>query len=246
MVTPLILAVPYLMLRLIADFSSVPWWSLRVAEAAFAAQVIALSFAGSIPIPVIAIYAAIPLAWASVAFVREARRASGLACRRYSAIATGNGAAVTSLAVLAASVPLSGGAVPPLAANILQLCVLVAGCAYFLGFATPRWLRTMWREPELRSYLSRLSTLLLSQELDVVCDGLATGARDAMGCEAALIGLRVRPDRLNFCGSGAEIEVAEAQTVAGLAMRRRRAVVCFDPARAFPTDPVLSGESEAQ
>jgi len=245
MVTPLILAVPYLMLRLVADFAAVPWWALRLAEAALVGQIAAFIFEGAIPFAAIAIYAAVPIAWSATAFGREARRARGVTGRRYAAAAFGTMAAVASLAVTAAAI------LPPLAAMpvtpvVLQLCVMAAGLAFFVAFATPRWLRSVWRASDLRSFLTRAPDLIAMADGEAVLAELASGARDALGFDGALIGLPAGPGRLRFRGTGAEYEAPIDETFGGRAVLAGRALVSLDPIRDVPARAQMYRERDVK
>lgn len=212
MVTPLILAAPYLLLRLVADFAAVPWWAMRLAETVFAVQVVAFIFQGSLPFALVAVYAAVPFAWSSFAFVREARRTRGVACRRYRAIATGNAAAVGALVVVALGVLAGGETVAPAAAIATQLCVLAVGVSYFIGFATPQWLRRLWRDSELRSFLAAAPRVLTVPDKDELIRELASGVRATMGFDGATIGLPAGPGRLRFVGTGTGDEAIHEET----------------------------------
>jgi diguanylate cyclase (GGDEF)-like protein len=245
MVTPLILAVPYLMLRVTADLTAVPWWAMRLAEAAFISQIVAFAFQGSIPLSIVAIYAAVPIAWSSVAFIREALRARGLAGRRYAAIALGNGAAVVCLAVVAAAVR-DGAAMSGAAALALQLCVLAAGVFYFVGFAAPSWLRHAWSDPKMRSFLSQIPSLLVAEDTEELIRELARGARDAMGSDEAFIGLPRGPSHLRFAGTGSGYELPRDEAFGGKAMRAGRAIVSLDPAVDFPAQAQLYRETNTR
>ncbi len=246
MVIPLILAVPYLMFRLVADFASVPRWVLRVAEIVFASEIVALIGSGSLPLAAAAAYTAVAIAWSSVAFVREARRSHGVAGRRYAAIAVGNAAAVTSLVVVLITVPPGGDAVAPAAAVLLQLCVFVVGGSYLVGFATPLWLRRLWRDADLRSFLTHAPALIALPETDALVRELALQARDAMGFDGALIGLPAGPGRLRFQGTGAAYEAPTEQTFSGRAMAAGHAIVSFDPVRDVPARADLYRERNAK
>ena len=90
----LILSLPYLMLRLVADFAALPAAVARIAEIALAGQFVALVLFQGVPPPLLAIiataYVVVPLVWSAVAFAREARRARGITRRRYEAIVSGS------------------------------------------------------------------------------------------------------------------------------------------------------------
>ncbi|MER3466381.1 MAG: hypothetical protein C4340_04390, partial [Armatimonadota bacterium] len=62
--------------------------------------------------------------------------------------------------LLAALILLAGiGAILPAAASLIspavQLAALLSGISYYLGFATPRWLRRTWQLSELYHFLHR-------------------------------------------------------------------------------------------
>jgi diguanylate cyclase (GGDEF)-like protein len=241
LVTPLIIAVPYLMLRLVADFAAVPWWALRLAEAVFVGQIVAFLLSGSISLALVATYAAIPIGWSTFAFARGARRARGVAGRRYTAIAAGNAAAVASLALVAAAIPPDRDPLP-IVKVVLQLFVLVVGAAYFCGFATPAWLRRLWREREMRAFLTDLSALLTVSDERELARQLAVRSSEAMGTDGALIGLTFGTGRLYFGGTEPDYDAPIDQTFGGLAMRAGQAIVSLDPTRDVPAQADLYRE----
>lgn len=242
MVTPLILAVPYLMLRLVGDFAGVAWWTLRLAEAAFAVEIVALLRTGGVPLAAVAAYTAIAIGWSSIAFVREARRARGVAARRYGAVAIGNGAAVATLIVVLLAVPPGGGDVAAAIGVTVQLLVLVVGAFYFIGFATPLWLRRLWRDTDLRAFLAGVPGLFALPDTDAVVREVARQARDAMGFDGALIGRQTGTGTLRFAGTAEGYEAPGDQTFGGRAMAAGRALVSFDPSREVPARAALYRE----
>src|SRR5689334_18400894 len=84
-----LLAIAYMLLRLVADFSFVPVLLMRVAEGWLAALVVgAFVFAARPPawlILIMLLYLLVFLIYAAVAFMREARRSSGVTRRRMQA-----------------------------------------------------------------------------------------------------------------------------------------------------------------
>lgn len=116
----------------------------------------------------------------------------------------------------------------------------------FLGFATPRWLRGLWRDPELRSFLSRGPGLIALADIDLVLKELAINAGAAMGFDGVLIGLPAGPDRLRFVGTGATYEAPIDETFGGRAMRAGRALVSFDPIRDVPARADLYRERDVK
>ena len=233
LVTPLVLAIPYLMLRTVADFASVPWWALRLAEAVFLGQIAGFVITGNVSLALVSAYAAVPLGWSSFAFIRGSRRARGLASRRSSAIALGNALAVATLAVVAVAVPATTDPLPVVKMTI-QLLVLGAGAAYYCGFATPAWLRRTWRDPEMRAFLLELPGLAAIRDPDEIAREVAFRARDAMGFDDVFVGLKAAEGSLRFRGTGPDDEGPVESTIGGLAMKSGRAVVSLDPLREGP------------
>ena len=187
----LLLALPYMLLRLVDDFSDVPPWLLHTAEAAMG--VLVVGTIGFQPTPpalltlLELVYLIVLLFYAVGAFGREARRASGVTRRRMWAAAAGS----ISLGVLFVVAGLQFW-VPALTAlwqPLNELAGLASGVCYFLGFAPPGLLRRAWQEPELRAFLGRAAHLpRLPTTAEIVAE-LERGAATALGAPHARIGL---------------------------------------------------------
>lgn len=187
----LLMALPYLLLRLVADFMDVRVWILRAAEAGLVASVIAL-FALDPPYPVamvlllVAYFVAVTL-YASVAFWRGARHSTGVTRRRLQAVAVGSLCIglVILLAGLRAVLPSLSGVLDILG-PLLGMC---SALAYVLGFTPPTWLRRAWQEPELRAFLERAATLPHLPDTRSIVRELQRGATATTGASGAAIGL---------------------------------------------------------
>jgi signal transduction histidine kinase len=189
--TVLILAMAYMLLRLVDDFSDVPAWLMYgalIVLVLFAAAAFALAQ----PFPALLttlmlLYLVGLLLYSAIAFARESRRSSGVTRRRMQAAAAGS-----ILLVLVFVFTTLRAALPALE-NFLQvlsdLAGLAAACCYFLGFASPRWLRRAWQEPELRAFLGRAARLPRLVDIKEMLAELESGAATALGAPNARIGL---------------------------------------------------------
>ena len=187
-VSIVVMALPFLMLRLLGDFTTV---SLRARTATLGGLIAAVVILLTLTQPLdpaatlflIAYFAGVSL-YAAVAFVRLARRSAGVTRRRTQAVAIGMG--FIGLAVLVAA----GSTVAPGAAGFVsgatQVLALVAAIAWLLGFATPPQLRRFWQEPELRAFLQRASTLPRLPTTDAILRELERGVGASFGARAAI------------------------------------------------------------
>src|SRR5438874_5808558 len=159
----LIVAMVYLLLRLVDDFSDVPKWLIRSAEVALGLLVIAmLAFAFAPPQPrwltvLFLLYLIGLLVYEVAAFVAESQRSSGVTRRRMRAAAIGSVWLCATIVIGSMSLwfPEWEGFWSPLA----DVAGLASGISYFLGFAPPGLLRRAWQEPELRTFLGRAARL---------------------------------------------------------------------------------------
>ena len=186
----ILMAFPYLQLRLVDDFAGVRPLVMRACLAGLAAAVVLvpLGVFGLIELTALApilIGAAVLYffgfgAYAAVAFIREARRSRGVARRRMTAAAIGSLA--LSITVLAATTVQVLG---PIATVITMSLSLISATGYFVAFAPPAFFRSAWREPSLRTFLESAAAISpLGAQASIVRDietaiARATGARSA-------------------------------------------------------------------
>jgi signal transduction histidine kinase len=189
--TVLILAMAYTLLRLVDDFSDVPSW-LMYGALIVLVLLAASAFIFTQPLPAfltvaMLIYLIGLLLYATVAFARESRRSSGVTRRRMQAAAAGSILVVLVFVFAALRMAL------PNLVNVWQvlsnLAGLAAACCYFLGFASPRWLRRAWQEPELRAFLGRAARLPRLVDVKAMIAELESGAATSLGAPNARIGL---------------------------------------------------------
>jgi K+-sensing histidine kinase KdpD len=186
--TVLVLALPYLMLQLLGDFTTVP---LRARTLTLGGLIAAIVFVVVLPTPVdpsvtlylIGYFALVSL-YVAVAFVRLAQQSAGVTMRRTQAVALGMG--LLGLAVLVAAMSTIAPASAGVVSGVTQVLTLLAAAAWLLGFATPPQLRRYWQEPELRAFLERASTLPRLPTTDAILRELERGVGASFGARAAI------------------------------------------------------------
>ncbi len=184
----LVVALPYLLLRLACHFADVPAWVLRLAELGLIGAVAGLLLAPGQRLPlaalVLAYFVAVML-YGAGAFLAEARRSRGVTRRRLEGVAWG------SVYLLVAVVVSGIDVIVPspfwrLAAYVL---FVASGAAYFVGFVPPGWLRRHWQEPEVSAFLRRAAGLLRLASRERVAEELEQWGAASLGAPAAVIGL---------------------------------------------------------
>jgi signal transduction histidine kinase len=235
----LVMSLPYLMMRLLADFADVPLLVRAATLGGLIASAIVVVTSGSPIDPTATLfllaYFALVALYVAFGFVRLARRSSGVTRRRTQAVAAGM--ALLGIAVLVAAgstlAPSWAGAV----SGATQVLALFAAVAWLLGFAPPIQLRRYWQEPELRAFLARAGTLPRLPTTEAIIRELERGAGESFGARAA-IGLydeAVRGLRFDD-GQGAlpVIVPKDSQFLASRVFASQRAEFFPDAARAHP------------
>ena len=235
----LLMALPYMLLRLVDDFTTVPFIVKRIAEAGFLASVAAtIVFAGALP-PFVALAMVVYFAGISIycatQFALAARRSLGVTRRRLDAAALGTILLAFDLLASGLNAFLSEPE-HTIVAALAQLCGLGSALAYYLGFAPPGFLRRAWQAPELRAFLARAARLpRLPTTLDIVRE-LEAGAASSTGATAR-IGLWVEGTgvvRFREDGERAPFDVRPGEHIAGRAFAQQRLLYSGDPARDDP------------
>ena len=239
-VITLVIALPYVLLRLVDDFTVVPRWLKRGAELGMAALAIA-TFATPGAVPVAPLLVSIVVYFAGLAFycggqfTLAARRSKGVTKRRMQAISLGTIA--IGLNIVAGGL---GRLLPEpdrtILAGIGQLLGLGAAIGFYLGFAPPAILRRAWQAPELRLFLTRAAQLpRLPATLDIVRE-LEAGAAASTGSQAriALWQEDERTLRMWVPGSDEAFDIQPGQHFAGRAFEQQRTLFSADPTRENP------------
>ncbi len=221
----LLLALPYLQLRLVDDFAGVRPLLLRICLGGFvagiAAVVIGLLKLVVLPaaLPVIVVLALIYFvgfcAYAGFVLIREARMAKGVARNRM--VAAAMGAIALSLTLIAAlTSTIVGPAASSVASMILSLC---SALAYLVAFAPPVLLKRAWREPALRSFLTRAAAISPHDAPQTILRGLEVAITRAAPGQSARIGLLDETTGALAIGNDDEL-LASAEVMAGVYERQ--------------------------
>jgi len=235
----LIMALPYLMLRLLADFADVPLLVQAATLGGFIASVIVV-ISGGIPLDPTATlfligYFVVVSLWGAFGFIRLARHSSGVTKRRTQAVAAGMGLLGVAVLVAAGSTLSSGLAA--FSSGASQVLALLAAISWVLGFAPPAQLRRSWQEPELRAFLGRASTLPRLPTTAAILRQLERGAGESFGARAA-IGLYdpdARALRFDNAHGALPADVPEhSRFLASRVFASQRAEFFPDAARAHP------------
>lgn len=240
-----LIAMPYVLLRLVDDFTEVRGFIKRAAELGLAAGIVATyatvatetTPAATLPTPVtlyIVAYFFIVSAYCAIAFIQASHRSKGVTKRRMEAISLGSILLGTDLLIagLTPLTPLDDRAVFQALAQLLGLGSAVA---YYLGFAPPPILRRAWQEPELRSFLARAASLpRLPATLDIVRE-LERGASNSTGTTARIGLWQDETSKLRFWeDDGTTVELEPGKHFAGRAFELQRAIFSTNPIRENP------------
>jgi signal transduction histidine kinase/ActR/RegA family two-component response regulator len=189
----LLMALPYLQLRLVDDFAGVRPIVMRLclAGVGFTVLVLIMSALGVVNLTTVAepligiavLYFFGFGAYAAIGFGREAYRTAGIARRRMT-LAAGGSLALSLTLLVAATGEFVGPAISSVATMILGF---LSAAAFAGAFAPPAVLRRAWREPALRSFFSDAAAISpLESRADIVAK-LEAGAARAAGARAAHI-----------------------------------------------------------
>lgn len=234
----LAMAMPYVFIRLVDDFAGVPILLRRVAEVGLALVIVALFLLRQPYPPLLFILLVIYFlgfeVYGAVVIVRSADRASGVTRRRLHAVAVGSvflGLAIL-FAVLQTIIPATAGVDAPLT----NVCAVLSGVAYFIGFAPPAWFRRSWQEPELRAFLAHASNLPDRLDLEATVQALEEGAAQSLGAEGAAIGRWDGQARvLRFQRAGEPVELPADGPLLGRVLAKQQATLSSDISHDNPT-----------
>ena len=186
----LLLAHPYLLLRLIPHFRPLPRWVMWVAIGGLAVSaVLFIAITPMLPLLTLAIvlYFVFVEGYAAFAFLRGAQATSGILRARLRLASLGS-------LLIAGMILLVGiGILVPVLAAILGsvglLMSISAVVSYYFAFATPHWLRRLWQTSELQSFLYEVAGRWTDAERQETLVRLCRAAMRPMGGTGALVGL---------------------------------------------------------
>lgn len=235
----LLLAIPYMLLRLVDDFSDVPKWLLYVSGGALVVFS-ALAFVGPSPAPAwlpdleLIYLIGLPL-YEVVAFSREAARSTGVTRRRMRAAALGTIflCIIFVFSALTLFLPEWAGVWRPLS----DVSGLLSGLSYVLGFATPSILKRAWQEPELRAFLGRAASLPRLPDTPSIVGEMERGAAASVGAPSASIGLwDAEAGALHFALANGPLDyVPDQEKMTGRAFLSQQALYTDNLARDNPS-----------
>ncbi|HKY52506.1 MAG TPA: HAMP domain-containing sensor histidine kinase [Candidatus Limnocylindria bacterium] len=234
----IIMALPYMLLRLVDDFTYVRPLVKRAAELGLAGGAVATyATTPTVGTPVVlyvVVYFFVLAIYCGIAFIRAARSSRGVTRRRMEAISLGSILIGTAILV-AGLAPLARPDDRTALQALQQLCSLGSGLAYFLGFAPPPILRRAWQEPELRAFLARAASLpRLPTTLDIVRE-LERGAASSTGTTARIGLWQEDTGALRFWeDDDTVVEIAPGQHFAGRAFELQRQIFSTNPVRDNP------------
>ena len=166
---------PYLLLRLVQHFRPVRPSIQHFALVGMVLSSIILAFSGGIPfIFLVLIYFIGVEGYAITAFVRAASVSSGVS--RWRLILVALGIFTFLLAIITFIVFRGNFDANSLIAFVPITLTIVAGGAFYLGFAPPRWLRKYWQLRELNQFLHAVPAQYAGMEIERVVDYLCLAA----------------------------------------------------------------------
>ena len=234
-----VIALPYILLRLVDDFTVVPRSIKRGAEVLLIAAVAAVYVLQGPTLPPVYVFLIVGYIaglsfYCGFRFFRSAIRAKGVTRRRMQAISLGT--ALFALDILAAGI---GGQMSDpwktILAAVGQVLGLAAAISWFLGFAPPPILRRAWQAPELRQFLARAANLpRLPSTRDIVRE-LERGAAAATGSDARIgvwdediLKIRFWPP------TGEPVDVEPGRYFSGRAFKQQKTLLSAQPMRDDP------------
>ena len=238
----LVVALPYILLRLVDDFAHVASLMKRAAEVGLIAFAIVLYATPGSQLPVdltlaIIAYFVLLSFYCGGGFIDAARRTQGVTQRRMQAISLGT--ILFGVEILMSGL---GGLLPEPDKTLLtatgQVLGLFSAVAFYLGFAPPSFLRQAWQAPELRAFLARAADLpRLPATFDIVRE-LEKGAAASTGASARIAvwdddtaKLRAWRDADNET-----IHFDSGSFVSGRAFELQRLIFTTDPIRDDPAN----------
>jgi diguanylate cyclase (GGDEF)-like protein/PAS domain S-box-containing protein len=246
-VASLILAAhPYLLLRLVAHFFSVPAFIGRVGLVGLLLSwLLLLLFPFKLPaaaaLGILAYFAFIE-GYATFALGRGALTTHGVTRWRLSLATIGAGLLVVF--ILLAGVITALPALAPQINGVTQVVAILSGISFYLGFAPPRWLRQTWQLIELQRFLRRTGGRSAADRANKVLEDLCEAANNAVGGTEAVVALWDESRKRLVIQPLSEYpklsgELAATEGVIGAAWQERKPIVAFQPSRFGPEDARL-------
>jgi signal transduction histidine kinase/DNA-binding response OmpR family regulator len=197
----LLLAQPFLTLRLVARVRPVSRWLLLAALAAWAGTALPLVALGesaprALTLAAVAVFVITELV-AAVFFAWEAGRRIGAA--RVRMVMAGLATLLFAIAILTAGVGGGDAGTAEIVSWMARIAALIAAVLYLLAFLPPRWLRRQWQATAAHGYSERL----FDQEaagggVVDLWSALAAAGREITGSESAAVAFRADDEGLQL------------------------------------------------
>jgi PAS domain S-box-containing protein len=218
---------PYFLLRVARYFRPVPAWIQRVTLIGLILTCASFFFIEIATVPVVILfltYFTITEAYAGYLLIQGALTIPGITGRRLRLASIGSGLLalgflilfITLVMVVATGMTELSETLETAINSLIQLLVMFSALSYYLGFATPRWLRQYWQLSELPNFM-RVSVGPKNRDQTSLFDELSEAALRTVGGVAALIA-RCHSDGTNLNIStkgGSPIEIKALETGSG-------------------------------
>jgi signal transduction histidine kinase len=185
----LLLAQPYLTLRLVRTIRPVPRWAMRAALGVFVVTTVPFYFLGRRNILLVTFALVVGFfavqGYAATLLAGEARRRTGAPRARLMLAAAAT--AVLGLGLLASGAGDSAGRVGHAMQIAGQVLALLSGASYVVAFMPPRWLRRMWAGGAAYRVHHQLANTPVTDTPNETWQRYAATVREVSGAAAALV-----------------------------------------------------------
>jgi signal transduction histidine kinase len=185
----LLLAQPYLTLRLVRTLRPVPRWAMRTAVCVFVASTVAFLFLGEREIPLVTLGVVVGFfavqGYAAVLLGGEARRRTGAPQARLTLAA--GATAVLGLCLLVSGAGGSDGRVGQVTQVAGLVLALLSGVSYVVAFVPPAWLRRMWAGGAAYRLHHRMATAPADEPPVETWRRYAATVREVTGAAVAMV-----------------------------------------------------------
>ncbi len=181
-----LMALPYVSVRLADRFAGVPTWIRRASDVGFLLAIAVAVVAGTTRVTgtlYLVLYFVTASGFSALRFTAAGARSHGVARRRMQLIASGS--YFLALAILLAGLGVVEPTVVDVTGMLTQLSALASAISFALGLVPPTALKQYWQLTEMRGFLSRASVLPRSTMNEIVDDVSALAAR-SLGARATI------------------------------------------------------------
>jgi PAS domain S-box-containing protein len=184
----LLLAQPFLTMRLVSRLRRVPAWALWAAAGAWLATSVPVVLLER-PLPALAVWLVV-----GVFFVVESAAAwllAGEARRRGGAARIRLWCAAAGTALFGVALVIAGGG--PTVTALSRGLAVVSALLYLLAFAPPRWLRRAWSRSAAYAVMGRLLAAPMQEPPELTWQRYCEGAQEELGADGVTILLETTP-----------------------------------------------------